>query len=199
MTVASGSQHLRIVATSAPPSLSVVAAVRRFDDSTGVIVKAVLPGVKAPVAEAFDAFFHEQHVLGRARRGQRALLRPRPFAGDGFDAADVDRARLRAPVPADAGGALHRLRGRERRCSLGGEAHDCRRGTDHVALLEPAPAFRFLFKSLSAGFCNGVILGLMSALGSLPGPTNPTLVFEAHERRIKRALIESKRMIGDLL
>jgi hypothetical protein len=79
-----GTQHLRVVVTSAPPSLEVVAAVRRFE-ATGVIVRAALPGVRAPAAEAFDTFFNEQHVLGRARRGLRALLDPRPHLGDRFD------------------------------------------------------------------------------------------------------------------
>lgn len=79
------SQHLRIVATSAPPSLSVVGAVRRYE-STGLIVRAVLPGVKAPAGEAFDTFFNEEHVLGRARRDLRALLNPHPFVRAHFDA-----------------------------------------------------------------------------------------------------------------
>jgi hypothetical protein len=78
-------QHLRVVATSAPPSLEVVGAVRHYE-ATGVIVRAVLPGVKAPSGEAFDTFFHEEHVLGRARRGLRALLRPSPYVGEHFDA-----------------------------------------------------------------------------------------------------------------
>jgi hypothetical protein len=82
-------QHLRVVATSAPPQLSVIGAVRHFDANTGVLVRAVLPGVRAPAGEAFDAFFNEQHVLGRARRGLRALLRPAAFAGGGFDADGV--------------------------------------------------------------------------------------------------------------
>jgi hypothetical protein len=79
-------QHLRVVVASAPPQLSVIGAVRHFDANTGVIVRAVLPGVRAPGGEAFDTFFNEQHVLGRARRGLRALLRPAAFAGGGFDA-----------------------------------------------------------------------------------------------------------------
>ncbi len=79
------SQHVRVVATSAPPSLSVVGGVRRYDD-TGVIVRAVLPGVKASSGEAFDAFFNEQHVLGRTRRDLRALLRPVASAAHRFDA-----------------------------------------------------------------------------------------------------------------
>jgi hypothetical protein len=81
-------QHLRVVATSAPPSLSVVAAVRRFE-ATGVIVRAVLPGVKAPAGEAYDAFFGEQHVLGRARRDVRALLQPRPYVRASFEAGGL--------------------------------------------------------------------------------------------------------------
>jgi hypothetical protein len=79
---------VRVVATSAPPTLEVVAAVRRYE-STGVIVRAVLPGVKAPVGEAFDAFFNEQHVLGRARRGLRTLLSPRPYAEPHFEAGGL--------------------------------------------------------------------------------------------------------------
>jgi hypothetical protein len=81
-----GSQHLRVVATSAPPQLSVIGAVRHFDAKIGVIVRAVLPGVRTPSGEAFDTFFNEQHVLGRTRRGPRALLRPAAFAAGGFDA-----------------------------------------------------------------------------------------------------------------
>src|SRR3954468_10623675 len=80
------SQHLRVVATSAPPQLSVIGAVRHFDANTGVIVRAVLPGVRSPGGEAFGTFFNEQHVLGRARRDLRAALRPNAFAGHGFDA-----------------------------------------------------------------------------------------------------------------
>ena len=80
------SQHLRVIATSAPPTLAVVGAVRSFDNNTGVIVQAVLPGVRSPGGEAFDTFFNEQHVLGRTRRGLRALLRPRALADGGFDA-----------------------------------------------------------------------------------------------------------------
>jgi hypothetical protein len=79
------SQHLRVVATSAPPQLAVVFAVRRFE-STGVVVRAQLPGVKHPPAEAFDAFFNEQHVLGRGRRGPQQMLRPSPHASAHFDA-----------------------------------------------------------------------------------------------------------------
>jgi hypothetical protein len=79
-----GTQHLRVVATSAPPQLSIVAAVRRYE-ATGVIVRAVLPGVKARVGDAFDAFFNEQHVLGRARRGLPAMLHPRPYVVHRFD------------------------------------------------------------------------------------------------------------------
>jgi len=76
-------QHVRIVATSAPPRISVVGAVRRFE-STGVIVRAVLPGVKAPSGEAFDTFFNEEHVLGRARRDLLSMLHPHPYAGAHF-------------------------------------------------------------------------------------------------------------------
>ncbi len=77
-------QHVRIVATSAPPRVSVVGAVRRFE-STGVIIRAVLPGVKAPAGEAFDTFFNEEHVLGRARRDLLSMLHPRPYAGAHFE------------------------------------------------------------------------------------------------------------------
>jgi hypothetical protein len=77
-------QHLRVVATSAPPRLEVVAAVR-YHDATGVIVRAELPGVKPKVGEAFDAFFSEQHVLGRAQRGPQSLLRPSPYVGEHFN------------------------------------------------------------------------------------------------------------------
>ena len=82
----SHTQHLRVVAASAPPRLEVIGAVRYYDNNTGVIVRAELPGVRAPAGEAFDTFFDEQHVLGRARRGLRTLLRPSAFAGRGFDA-----------------------------------------------------------------------------------------------------------------
>ena len=79
-------QHLRVVATSAPPQLSVIGAVRYYDNTTGVIVRAVLPGVRSPGGEAFDTFFNEQHVLGRARRGLQGVLRPKVFSGHDFDA-----------------------------------------------------------------------------------------------------------------
>jgi hypothetical protein len=77
-------QHLRVVATSAPPRLAVVAAVR-YLDATGVIMRAELPGVKVAVGDAFDAFFNEQHVLGRAQRGLQSLLRPSAYVGERFD------------------------------------------------------------------------------------------------------------------
>jgi hypothetical protein len=79
------SQHVRVVATSAPPTLEVVAAVRRYE-STGLILRAVLPGVKATTGEAFGTFFNEEHVLGRARRDLRSMLHPRPYAGTQFEA-----------------------------------------------------------------------------------------------------------------
>jgi hypothetical protein len=72
-----------VVATSSPPRLEVVAAVR-YLDATGVIVRAELPGVKPKVGEAFDAFFSEQHVLGRSQRGPQSLLRPSPYVGEHF-------------------------------------------------------------------------------------------------------------------
>jgi hypothetical protein len=92
-----GTQHLRVVATSAPPSLSVIGAVRHFDNNTGVIVRAVLPGVRAPAGEAFDAFFNEQHVLGRTRRGLRAALWPRAYAGGSFDADGLSCLAVAGP------------------------------------------------------------------------------------------------------
>ncbi len=82
----SGSQHLRVVATSAPPSLSVVAAVSYIGGKTVVIMRASLPGVSTRVGEAFDAFFNEDHVIGRARRGLSHLLRPKPYVSHDFDA-----------------------------------------------------------------------------------------------------------------
>ena len=100
------SQHLRVVATSAPPQLSVVGAVRYYDNHTGVIVRAVLPGVSAPGGEAFDTFFNEQHVLGRARRDLRAVLRPKAFAGHAFDAGGLSCTL----VPGPSASIAYRLR-----------------------------------------------------------------------------------------
>jgi hypothetical protein len=99
-----GSQHLRIVASAAPPELSVVSAVR-YRELIGVIVRGRLPGVTPRVGEAFDAFFTEQHVLGRGRHDQGDLLRPLErlqsvSTGGRFDSEGLDCMLLGAPATA---------------------------------------------------------------------------------------------------
>ncbi len=105
-TACAGSQHLRVVATSAPPTLSVVAAVSYTGGKTGVIVRASLPGVSTAVGEAFDTFFNEEHVLGRARRGLAHLLRPTPYVTHRFDADGLSCVLL----DGERGSLAYRLR-----------------------------------------------------------------------------------------
>jgi len=95
------SQHLRVVVTSAPPTLEVVAAVRRFE-STGVILRATLPGVKATTGEAFGTFFNEEHVLSRTRRDLRSMLHPHPDTGTQFEADGLSCLLVQATPPSIA-------------------------------------------------------------------------------------------------
>lgn len=64
---------------------------------------------------------------------------------------------------------------------------------------EAVPVSGFFFKLRAANAREGVELGAAIVLGGLPFRTDPALLFEFVERRIKRAVADLQHSTGDLL